>query len=72
MLPEKVMELLDRLDQQIRSLETARALAKLQVRPDLPALALTGLRHLLAGEGQEAASVFETLAEEIHERTVSL
>jgi hypothetical protein len=69
---ERLGELLEELDREVRTLETARALAKVNVSPERTALAVRGLRHLLAAETEEAAQVFEALAEELRERTLPL
>jgi len=72
MLPQRLVELIDELDQEIRSPQTARALGQRLVLPELATLAVRGLKHLLDGEPQQAERVFEALVEEIRDRTLSL
>jgi hypothetical protein len=71
-LPEKLLELLDELDGAVRTVEVARVLTARQVDPQLAIHAVRALQHLLAGEREEAAQLFETLADEIHGRTVQM
>jgi len=71
-LPDRLIELLDELDQQVRSLQTARALTRAGASPELAILAMRGLKHLLEADTEQARQVFEALHEELHDRTVSL
>lgn len=72
MISERLDNLMEELDREVRTLEIARALRQRQVRPELAALAVRGLRELLDGELEPAAQAFEELAEELRERTVNL
>ena len=71
-LPQKLVELLDEIDAEMRSLAVTRVLNQRGVNPELPTLVVRGLRQLLDGERYEAARVFEVAVEEILERTVSM
>jgi hypothetical protein len=69
---EQLTRLVDELDREVRSLEVARALTRRQVSPELATLAVQGLKHLLEANLEQAVQVFESLSDEIHERTLSL
>ena len=69
---EKLMELVDEVDQLVRSVETARALTRRGASPELATLAVRGLRHLLEADTEHAKQVFEAIHDELHERTLSL
>lgn len=71
-LPLKLLELLDELDQEVRSLPTTRALSRRGLSPKLAALTVEGLRLLLDGQSEQAARVLEAVAEELRDRTVSM
>lgn len=71
-LPPKLLELLDEIDQEVRGLPAARALRGRGASPRLAALLVEGLRHLLEGEGKQAASLLEAVVDELRDNTVDL
>ena len=70
-LPPKLLELVDELDQEVRSLPVARALSGRGIGVQLAVHAVAGLKQLLDGERERAARTFEAISEEIRDRTVS-
>jgi len=70
-LPPKLLELVDELDQEVRSLPVARALVRRGVGAQLAVHVVAGLKQLLDGEREQAARTFEAIFEEIRDRTVS-
>ena len=70
-LSTKLVELLDELDREVRSLQTARALSARGLNPTLAAHTVEGLRHLLDGKRKQAARMLEAVVEELLDRTVN-
>jgi hypothetical protein len=70
-LPPKLAELMDELDQEVRSIPTARALSRRGVSAQLVIHAVEGLNKLLDGDGDQALRLFEAIVEEIRDRTVA-
>ncbi len=71
-LPDKLSELTDELDRTVREVETARALTRAGISPQLTTLAVRGLKHLLEADLEQARQVFEAIHDELHDRTMSL
>lgn len=72
MFSEKISYLIDELDQEIRTLETVKALTKVKVRPEQVVLAVEGLKLLFEGEINQAAELFLALSEDLVDRTLKI
>jgi len=69
-LPARLMELVDELDREVRTLPVARALTGSGVGVQLVTHVVQGLKALLDGEREQTVRMFEAVAEEIRDRTV--
>lgn len=72
LMPEALREAFETLDRELHALPNARAMQQQGVRPELARQAARGLQRYLAGDGEQAAQIFEALAEELREQTMNI
>ncbi len=72
MISDRITDLIDELDQEIRTLETSKALAAFAIKPELAVLAVQGLKLLLEGKIGQASEIFIALSEELVDRTLKI
>jgi hypothetical protein len=71
-LPAHVIDALDTLDRELRSVGVARWLKQRNLSPMVAQLAVRALRCYLDGDRDRAAQIFETIGEDLRDRTMQL
>ena len=71
-LPLTLTEALDSIERDIHSLPVARLLKRRNLSVESARSAVRGLKSYLNGEIEEAAQVFEALADDLRDQTVTI